>query len=731
MNKSYIKTLFLIGIASLHLTITAQVSITNDTTFDTRSQMFLANELFYSGEPFAEDLGYNLDNLDPMNPNLPDSTAYTFGIENYEYSRYLLNTLSGRSGLGLHMMWSPVISQMAAMQPSSFDGMFTGGMTNGFKEDDMFMMTVQMFSMHANQMPPANPFPQFADFMSANNTLPQNVAADFQMDWGTTRWDRSKMQKTLSPGAMGMSLMKQYLWARDMLGAFHDSLDNGIDADGIITPDSLSSPNFDPSNNVFYGGNNLDGFIGQMLTAAGINKTMHLINFLAYDGSTLGSVNPATYSPSNGIKYFPHQVAITETMVNPMLPPKKDSTMTVIDPSSHLFDQLSYLWGTSGFKNMMNPSINDAEHYAYHEVFDGSPFPSAMSQTGVAGPYDLMTGASKVIFLNIMTMHFNSTAGTFVDMSNLVNGAPVMGNNISSKEAGYALVILSQFADEFVGTPLETMANNAIIAQADFIISNLKDNNGGFNNSFTIGTGASSSTKSLASQASLARGLYAAYNHTSNNTYLTEANAAYNFMINNYYDTQMMTFKTEMGNNQALYSPEILATVVGVLREAKLTGNQTDAELILTRFNKSTIDKMLLAEAEQSGEAGANTDNDGIPYIAGGNKPFVFAGNATIDNITSIENGDNEFAIHTNIYPNPSNGNFKIEFTNTDNAKSFNMNVYNIIGELVFSTQMMNSLSGIHSIPLNLSYLAPGTYFLRMFDSNNSKAMSIQKIIIE
>ncbi len=103
----------------------AQVVITSTDNFNMRDQMLLANELNESGEPFAEALGYDLDVLDPMALNLPDSISYTLGIENYEYSRYLLGTVISRSGIGLHMMWAPMIVQMAAMEPEEFDGSFT------------------------------------------------------------------------------------------------------------------------------------------------------------------------------------------------------------------------------------------------------------------------------------------------------------------------------------------------------------------------------------------------------------------------------------------------------------------------------------------------------------------------------------------------------------------------------------------------------------------------------
>ena len=95
---------------------------------------------------------------------------------------------------------------------------------------------------------------------------------------------------------MGQSLMKQYLWAQDMLGGFHDGDENEVVPDGIITLDGPDGV-FAPDNNVFYGGDNLDGFIGQVLTAESINKVKSLMENLAYDGSSLGSADPMTYNP--------------------------------------------------------------------------------------------------------------------------------------------------------------------------------------------------------------------------------------------------------------------------------------------------------------------------------------------------------------------------------------------------------------------------------------------------
>lgn len=713
--------MLLLGILGIS-SVNAQMVIDNDSIFNTANQMWLANELFESGEPFAEELGYNLDDLDPMVLNSPDSISYTTGIEGYEYSRYLLNTLNGRSGMGLHMMWSPIITMNAAMQPASFDGQFTGGMVNGFKEDDMLMMMVGNFGMNANQTPPQNPFPQFADFISGNNNLPQTVAANFQMDWASTRWDRNKMEKVLNLAAMGQSLWKQYYWAADMLGAFHDGNDDSIDATGSNSPDSLNSPNFDPNNDIYYGGNNIDGFIGQVLTAVSINKTNFLINNLAYDGTALGAVNPATYDPANGIQYFPTKISLTENMVMAGLPPQ-GSSFTVIDASSQLFDQISYLLGTANYVNMMNPNDNsDAAHLAYHEVFDGYPFPADMATTGTPGPFDLMKGTSKVLFQNMMAMHFNSTAGTFVDESNLDgSGQAVLGNEISAENAAYTIVALAKFTEEFAGTPLETMANNAIVAQADFILNNFVDANGGYFNSYIVGTGSSTSAKTIEANAAIVRGLYTAYSHTNDANYLNAANTAYNYMINNFYSASEHAFITTLEDNNAVYTPKTLALFAGATREAKLVGNQTDAELIFTRVSKTVYNDMLLAEHESTGETGSDSDGDGIPYVAGGTKPFVFAakGTMTVNLTTGID--DMPQNVNVSIFPNPASSQLNIR---TDGSEKISeISIYNELGQKVVGlTNIKNSFTTIPVENLNV-----GIYFIRLRSENDN--LQIQKFI--
>lgn len=718
----------------------SQVQITNTSIYKTADQLFLANEINESGEPYAEALGYNLDDLDPLVLNSPDSISYTLGIENYEYSRYQLGTVISRSGIGLHMIWAPMIVQMAGMETDpNFDGSFTST-PNGFNEDDELIKNIMHFSMLSNQMPPGNSWPQFAEFISGNPHLPQNIDPNnFRWtDFSTLRWDRSLMDKTLNLAAMGQSLMKQYLWAQDMLGGFHDILDNPVTPDGTISPDSIGNPLFDPSNNIFYGGDNLDGFVGQVLTAEAINKTMFVISQLAYDGNVLDSVDPASYDPANGIKYFPHKVAVAEQIVSSTMPPKPD-TFTITDASSDLWDQISYLWGTLSYKNMMNPVNNgDEKHLAYKFVFDGDPFPASMSQTGVPGPFDLMMGTSKVIFLNMMAMHFNSTEGTFVNTSNLVGGAPQLGNTISTFKAGYSLAILKIFVEEFNGTPLKQMAEDALIAQSNFLINNLKNSEGRFYNGYEIGVGANNSPTLIENQSAAIRGLLAAYQLTNDVNYLNAAQSGYDYLISHFYVSSLLAFRTEDGNNLATYNPFNFAAISGALREAKLVLGEVDAPAIYTRFFKKVANVMQLSEDIATGESGSDSDGDGVPYIPEqpNNLPPVFASEATLNlNLTSVENeiiNVTDYKLEQN-FPNPFNPSTIISF-DVPADTYVKLSVFNIIGQEVAQLVNENKKAGHYQVNWNGldnsgNKVSSGVYLytLKASDKSFTKKMILAK----
>jgi len=720
----------ILGFVLLSSVTFGKVTITNTDNYSTIGQMLLANEINESGEPYDEAIGYNLDDLDPFNRFSPDNTSYVLGIENYEYSRYQLGVVIARSGIGLHMMWSPVIRAMAAMETApDFDGKYTGGTANGYKEDDELRKMIMHFAMLTNHTPPMNPWPQFGEFVSADPHYVQIPDHDnFTTDFATLRWDRSKMVKQLSPGAMGQTLMKQYLWAQDMLGAFHDGNEDEVDPE-TATPDSVGKSAFDPTNNVFYGGDNLDGFVGQVLTAEAVNKVKNIITNLAYDGTNLGMIDPMTYDPSAGIKYFPHLIGVEEVPVEGVPLPPQPGSYSVVDAESQLFDQVSLIWGTLNFKNMMDPNNNSSSaHTAYHSVFDGDPFPPDMSVTGEPGPFDLMKGASKVIFQNLMAMHFNADEGTFVDTATLSNGSVVRGDKISAVNAGYVLVVLKLFIEEFAGTPLETMAQNALNAQTGFIMNKLKDSNGGYYNSYTIGTGPDSEAKSVMAQAGVIRGLYESYLSTNDATVLANADAGYNFMIDSFYDSDQKGFHTELGVGMATYTPKTVAVLSGALRSARIVGHHAEATSIYVGFWNTVANIMQLAEGGATGESGNDSDGDGIPFIPEQPEKLapVFAAEATqeLNGPTSVGDDNIVDALPVSYhldqnYPNPFNPTTKISFEIPQEGNVI-LSVYNLQGQKVATLVNGKLSAGSHEISFDANGLTSGVYFARLDADGNS-----------
>jgi len=719
----------------------AQIQITDTTHYDTASQMLLANEINDSGEPYAEAIGYDLDLLDPTQPNFPDRTAYVLGIENYEYSRYQLGVVVARSGIGLHMMWSPVIMAMAAMETDpDFDGSMTGA-PNGYNEDDELVKTVMHFGHLANQMPPMNPWPQFGEFVAADPHYAQAVDADgFMMDFATLRWDRGAMTKQLSPGAMGQSLMKQYLWAQDMLGGFHDENEDEVVPDGITSPDGPDGM-FDPDNGVYYGGDNLDGFVGQVLTAEAINKVKNLLENLAYDGTSLGGVDPMTYDPNNGIRYFPHLIGVNEEPV-PGLPPRAGA-YEVVDANSELFDQASLLWGTLNFKNMMDPdNSSDEAHLAYHSVFDGDPFPADMGATGMPGPFDLMKGASKVLFLNLMAMHYNPQSGSFVDRSSLVGQSQVhQGNRISALGAAYTLVALGVFQEEFAGTPLAPMALDAIRSQADYLMENLGDEDLYYSDHASVhGSGQGKhGPRTLEGQAAAVRGLYAAYSATGETVYLDAADAAYAALLDGYHDPDSSAFITRLHQPVATYDPLVVAVLAGALREARLVGGHLEATSIYVEFWDAVVNPMQMAEGMATGEMGGDSDGDGIPYIPeqpDGIAP-IFAPQATLRVIppstranmpmVSASMGDQLAPVLHQNDPNPFNPMTVIRFDLARPGR-VDLAVYDLRGRRVSTLVDANLPAGTHDATFRGENAASGVYYY-VLQTNQGQAVGKMTLV--
>ena len=79
-----------------------------------------------------------------------------------------------------------------------------------------------------------------------------------------------------------------------------------------------------------------------------------------------------------------------------------------------------------------------------------------------------------------------------------------------------------------------------------------------------------------------------------------------------------------------------------------------------------------------------------------------------------------------NIFPNPNNGQFNIQFQNL-NSKNIVLNISNLIGQVVYSEKIPQINSFNKS--LDLSHLLKGVYTINIIEKENT--LKTQKIIIK
>lgn len=96
-----------------------------------------------------------------------------------------------------------------------------------------------------------------------------------------------------------------------------------------------------------------------------------------------------------------------------------------------------------------------------------------------------------------------------------------------------------------------------------------------------------------------------------------------------------------------------------------------------------------------------------------------------IDQENSEDEDNNPFANFKNaiLYPNPNDGNFKVEFFSSVQTKS-RVSIFDINASLIDSFEMFTNL-GFNVIDLKYNYLAPGQYVLLIRVENEEKSFKI------
>ncbi len=511
--------------------------------FNTAAAMQLANEeilIFSCGLPY-KSLGSSINS------------------DAYWYSVYNMGSLVMNSGMGVHMVNGPVGQQMSKMNPDKFA-----------KPQDFMMHKMKQFMMRSGlQEMPKNPYPIYLPFAEGN---PQFTQSPNPFDFGTMRWDPGQADQTLTPAAIGQTATKQILWAEDFFSSHRGNL-LGRDA--------------------------FDGFRGGVLTALALNSLMTFKDQLAFDGKNLGAVNPMTYDPMQGLKYFPHAVKPQLKSMMPGMPPML-AGFDVLDKSSHLYDQASLLWASSEFYHYSDPTVKDSYDAIFGDESKGALFPQ--------DPHMLSKGISAVILKNLMAMHQNSQHQVMASRAEPGKA----GTYADTAELGVLAVALENSVRAFHNEPMiQKMARDFLTQQADFVLNQLQQKDGSFANGYDLNRQQADLTNpNLEAQTQAIRTLTLAYKTTKDARYLSAASKGYQALKQQFWSESNQLFKAQRNDqHQTTFSPATVAATLGALRDLALASEplQADAVKHMTLFFNHTVRRedgqgLQLAEMGQSGE---------------------------------------------------------------------------------------------------------------------------------
>lgn len=581
------------------LILLAQIGFSQERNlrFDTKAAMYAANEEWLT---FACEV--------------PDGMV-ELGLKHqsdmYWYSLYNLSNLTLQSGMGVHVVSSPLNKKHAKEDK---DMPWGKGMMMPMRQRKFLMHKVAQFKAKSGAAqldskvfggygPPPGAYPVYLEFSSGNPSFVTNPDVE---DFGTLRWDKSTFDKSMNPGAWGQSLMKEILWARDF---FHENrTSKGVTYIGTGALDGAH------------------GFRGAMLIALALNKSYALKSTLAYNAKTgkLGEVDPMTYDPMKGPIYFPHKYEVsfkgpmTKMMMNMMVPGKAPAwprKFKVTDKTSDLFDVASLLWGMSEFYYISDPTVKDG----FDALFgDTKWMTEGQSEAAIENtlkdpnktvfpkddPHMLSKGMTAVNFKNIMGLHFNKAKGTLVDSW---HPDTKQGNHITTVNAGMAIIALSNVYHRLHDVDMiKNGSKDLLTAQANFLL-NQQASDGSMADGYDINGTADRGEKTLLSQTFAIRGWLAAYQITKEDKFLKAAEKTYDFMQKELWHEGAGVYRAYAGATVSKYDGMNFGATLGALRELAIARNGSGRDAVVARldeffYNVANKAGLQVAEINMTGE---------------------------------------------------------------------------------------------------------------------------------
>ena len=427
------------------------------------------------------------------------------------------------------------------------------------------------------------------------------------------RWDRDGMSKYLDMGSIGIMLKRASMWVDYMWKATH----------------SGESPTTQSGRITLAGNDVEEGFRGMALATTRVNQVLALkAQLVADENGKLGGVNPKTYNPDNGLKYFPHRIWPNLLLAGDM--PERQWDFEIDDARSLLFDQAAILWGNAHF---FQSTYRMTEMFTDNPPVDGGILEKSLG----AIPHYLANMQIK----NIIEMH------TQADL--LVS---VWDKEVSDKirlvDMGLTFIAMKEYVDRMrdpqalLGTdkddlePELTKAAIRIVKEnADFLLD-VQGDDGSFCKSYHVITNNSVGPCNLGRPNFV--GIFAlleAYKLTQKVEYIEGARLTWNYVWDNYWHEPSGLFRSRLHDDTVIIHALDVTAQLRAYREMLFATPIHLSKPFINKFSRWAVQTLMMSgmiqsEENRSGELAIGVgsrdwDNDGVPWLGKGDGEFGIA----------------------------------------------------------------------------------------------------------
>ncbi|MCK5831517.1 MAG: cytochrome c [Methylococcales bacterium] len=578
-----------------------------DRRFYTNDATFMANESFKFGME-----GYN----DFVKGAYPIAYKRAFqwvtAREMYFYARYLLDFVGGRGHAGIHMLHGPYWT-MQSQRHSAYNKYRRDRSERKFSNKDILLGFYLPLVYQRTGFPRVfedlqltylqyqSVDPHFTGELDNSDSF-EDVMSGKKGGWGQPnayfndhpqRFDHDKMDTTFDMGGIAQFIKRRAQWA-DLF--FHSNHEEESEISKGVKVSML-------------GNDAEEGMRGWGLSMGAFNAILAVKSTMFTDGKKLLGINPTTYDPAQGLRYIPHKVEPNIFWVGDL--PERNWSLDLEDNSSQLWDQASWIWGTTAYAT--------TAHRRSDAFTDNPPVDGGLIERSSGEVAEAM---ANTVLKNVQAMH--TVEGVFVSQWTPEEGT---GESVSMRDMTMMMVALrdmEQSWDAIDKYPKVAESARALLEKNARFLLKVQQADGSFYEAYKVSNGNTIGKNDLsASQWAGIRALLAGYFTTKDPVFLSAARKTFNLLNQSYWVEKQGVYRSRKSDDTVVITPYDIGITLAGMREMIFATPTylADAQLErVTRWWVQTVNQSgaIQSETNRTGEIytgfiTGDDDGDGIP----------------------------------------------------------------------------------------------------------------------